>query len=236
MNDAVLAVLMAVLIIVCFTAYMFSMGRVFPKYIISRRYNIRGNLGRGLKKFTSSDGRAVVYEPHPSIRKYINKYALVAKSGHKYLECSIDSAVRSLTYTLVMLNNKNKVIDVLEVDDQVARLSVTHPVYLHADTSYVALILSHVNGEKLEGVDEYGYYKARDIGLYALMSAGASFIAYLIFSLASDAFIAAVSAESVKYSFNFFSALAASLLVGIISALMLMLFSNRRNVRVVFND
>ena len=236
MNDIITAVLMVVLCVILVSVYTYSFGRIFPKYVIKRRYKIQENLGRGLKKFTFKNGRAVIYEPHPSIRKYISKYALVVKDGHKYLECNIDAYVKRFTYTVVMLNNKNKVIDVIEVDDYVPGAAMGHPVYLHADTSYVALILRCVNGEKLPDTDSHGYYRMRDILLFGALSAIGGFFAYFTFSSAFDVFISCVNAEPVVYSFDFFAALGASFLVGIISAVALLLFCNRRNVRVVFND
>ena len=235
MNDIMVAVLMAVLAILCFTVYIFCIRDVFPKYILKRKYFMDKHLGRGLAKYTSSDGRAVVYEPHPSVRKYIKKYALVEREGHKYLECSIDSAVKKISYTVIMLNNKDEIIDVLKVNDITVKMTVTHPVYLHADTSYIALLPESVNGAKLSE-DGICYYRARDIALFSLAMSVLSFIEYSLLSLQLDVFLKRVTNEVSNTAFRFSTALALSLLIGVISAAVIFLHCSKKNMKVTFHD
>ena len=99
MNEIIRTIMSAVAIIVTVAVYVFVIKMVIPRFFIKRRFLYDGHLGRGLKKYQSENGRAIVYEPHPSIRKYIKQYALVSDGGHKYLECNVDEGV---TRTLPM--------------------------------------------------------------------------------------------------------------------------------------
>ena len=234
MNDIIVAILMAVLAILCLSAYLFCIRKVLPRYVLKRRYFINKHLGRGLKKYTSEDGRAVVYEPHPHVRKYIKKYALVARGGHKYLECSIDRAVKRISYTVIMLNNKDKVLDVVEVNDITAKMTVSHPVYLHEDTSYVALIVQSVNGETLTD-GGICYYLARDIGLFALASAVLTFALHTLFSVQLDVLVAKLNGEAAEIALHLGSGLTSSLAVALASAVIILLYCSRKNLKVIFN-
>ena len=125
MNEIIQAVLMALTMIVTLAVYAFLVKVIIPGYVVKRKYYIDGNLGRGLRKYKSEDGRAIIYEPHPSIRKYIKQYALVCDGGHKYLECNMDRGVNRLIYTVIMLDRNDKVIDALEVEEVTAKRDLT---------------------------------------------------------------------------------------------------------------
>ena len=62
-------------------AYVVLLSDVFPKCFLKTRYAYSSSMGRGLKKFVFPNGRGVLYEPHPHIRKYVNKYLLFATDG-----------------------------------------------------------------------------------------------------------------------------------------------------------
>ena len=50
---------------------------LIPAVSLKVHYSVDRWLGRGIKRYKYPSGRAVVYEPHPQVRKYINKYAIV---------------------------------------------------------------------------------------------------------------------------------------------------------------
>ena len=131
------------------SVYALFMSSVFPKYLLKISYDIEPILGRGLKKFTYPEGRAVLYEAQPDIRKFIEKYVLFTLEGYKYLQLSIGSGVKSYTASIVMLNNKNRVIDVITLTESTGGASKSRPVRLHGETSYVAISLTSVNGVSL---------------------------------------------------------------------------------------
>ena len=119
-----------------------------PKNLLRVRYSVSGKLGRGLKKMVYPEGRAVVYEPHPSVRKYINKYLLFTMDGYKYLQSKIGEGVKTYTASIVVFDSKNRVIDNFEITEVVSS-SQSHPVRLHHKTSHIAYILTSVNGAQL---------------------------------------------------------------------------------------
>jgi hypothetical protein len=121
------------------------MRHLLPKIFLGFRHTATQDLGRGIKKYTYEQGRAILYEPHPSVRKFIPQYLLYTKEGYKYLLCRTDAAVRSISYTLTMLDRKGRVLDVLVVKENSHSLP-PRPLLLHADTSYVALSIREANG------------------------------------------------------------------------------------------
>lgn len=234
MKEIVLAVTMVLLIAASLCLYTMLMAKVFPKYIIKRRYVIKEHLGRGLKKFLALEGRAVVYEPHPSIRKYIRKFSLTAQNGYKYLECSIDSMVDKIRYTVMMMNNKNELIDALDVQDYTKDSVITHPIYLHPDTSYVAIAVQSVNDVVLSDVD-ISYYSFKDIGFYAAAASVLSFFELLLFSYCANVVtFGADGAESLGLSI--IPVLLYSVLIGAASAVIFICHCNKKNVKVTWND
>lgn len=139
----------SILYLVLLTAYIGSISDIIPKYLLKVTYNTEDKLGRGLKKMVYPDGRAVVYEPHPSIRKYINKYLLFTVNGYKYIQSKIGDGVRSYTADIVCFDNRNRIIDALEIHESVGT-SLGNSARLHHKTSHVAYILTSVNGISLQ--------------------------------------------------------------------------------------
>lgn len=230
MKEIVLAVAMVMLITFSICLYAICVAKIFPKFILKRRYAVKEHLGRGLKKFLSPEGRAVVYEPHPSVRKYIKKFFLSVQNGYKYLQCNIDSEVVKIRYTVMMMNNKNKLIDVLEVQDYTKNSVVTHPIYLHPDTSYVSIAVEAVNGEVLSDTNS-SCYRVKDIGSYALAVCALSFFELLLFSVCANVAIHGYSAKlSIIPIFLY------SVLIGAASAVIFICHCNKKNVKVTWNE
>ena len=142
-------ILQSLLLILACVLYCVLQRRILPRLFFGFRHVAERELGRGVKKFVYEDGRAVLYEPHPSVRKIIPEYLLYTNGGYKYVSLHIDPGVRTLSLTLTMLNNARRVIDVIDVRDTKREAHPIRPILLHADTSYIALTVREVNGLSL---------------------------------------------------------------------------------------
>ena len=149
MEQIIQSILLLFLMILAFILYFILMGTVFPK-LLKISCSVRESSDRGLKKYVYPTGRGIAYEPHPSIRKYIHRYILFTNDGYKYIQCKVDEAVVEANYTVVMFNRKNQVVDVLDVSEKNILKRETRAVMLHAETSYISLILNSVNNVNFE--------------------------------------------------------------------------------------
>ena len=140
-------------IVLCLTTlsvYTFLLISIIPKYFFKVKYDMSDHLGRGLEKFVYPDGRAVTYEPHPSIRKYVRKYALLTVDGYKYLQLSVGAGVKKYSARVIVYDNKNRIVDTLEISENFKMSSLSNPIRLDERTSYIAFILDEVNGKQLK--------------------------------------------------------------------------------------
>ncbi len=233
MENVVEVVSRSMLLLASLAVFWYFVKAVIPRFILRIDYSFDTALGRGLKKYRYPGGRAVVYEPHPSVRKYINKYALFTNDGYKYLKCLVDKGVSVMEYSVIMLNNRDKVIDVLDVRSKIGG-SETKEVLLHPDTSYVAVNLESVNGMGVKGTVECRYKLSR-VCAYFLAVAAASFaelylMAYTVEDLLNTAFELGVTLTQSTASYIAWSVLAAGLSVAV-----LLIYSGRKGIKVVIN-
>ena len=159
------AVAYGLLIIVSLVAFAALLRFVVPTFVLKVRHSVDKSLGRGLKTYKYPTGRAVLYEPHPSLRKYVNEYLLFVNDGYKYFKCTVDNAVKRLDLEIIMLNNKNEVVDVLRASSLIDASSTSPDILLHPDTSYVALNVERVNGAEVKRLTR-SYYTLLQIGIY----------------------------------------------------------------------
>lgn len=159
------AVAYGLLIIVSLVAFAALLRFVVPTFVLKVRHSVDKSLGRGLKTYKYPTGRAVLYEPHPSLRKYVNEYLLFVNDGYKYFKCTVDNAVKRLELEIIMLNNKNEVVDVLRASSVIDASSTSPDILLHPDTSYVALNVERVNGAEVKRLTR-SYYTLLQIGIY----------------------------------------------------------------------
>ena len=159
------AVAYGLLIIVSLVAFAALLRFVVPTFVLKVRHSVDKSLGRGLKTYKYPTGRAVLYEPHPSLRKYVNEYLLFVNDGYKYFKCTVDNAVKRLDLEIIMLNNKNEVVDVLRASSLIDASSTSPDILLHPDTSYVALNVEMVNGAEVKRLTR-SYYTLLQIGIY----------------------------------------------------------------------
>lgn len=192
MREIIISVAMSAMVVAVFVLYFVMMNTVLPRFLLKMKTSVGGYLGRGLGKYTYQGGRGISYELHPSLRKYVKKYVLFTNEGYKYLSCLVGHGVVSLSYSIVMLNRKNKVIDVLDVDETVGISGKTAPVLLHHETSYVALLLKSVNGARV---------KTRNVFYYTLSGTLAYALAVTVLGFAVTVF-ASEMLETLVYKFS----------------------------------
>ncbi len=148
MEQIITSIIVAFLIILEIVLYFILSATVLPK-IVKIKCSVRSSTDRGLKKYIYPSGRAISYEPHPSVRKYIQRYILFTNDGYKYIKCRLDRGIDKLVFSVVMFNNENRVIDVLELTATNKGENETRSVLLHQDTSYVSVAVDSVNGNKM---------------------------------------------------------------------------------------
>jgi hypothetical protein len=167
MEPTVNAICLLILTLISLWAYGALIGSIVPKYIIKVRCSVKKSNDRGIKKYTFPSGRGVVYEPHPSFRKYVKRYVLFTHNGYKYFKGLFDINVMKLNYSIVMFNNKNEVIDVISVNERIHDNLATKSVPIHQDTSYVSFILNSVNDVTFDQRSLF-YRSFMDVIIYAI--------------------------------------------------------------------
>jgi hypothetical protein len=125
--------------------YVLAVGYIYPKTLLKLGFYTSLSTDRGIKTFTFPEGRAVVYEPHPVYRKYIDQYMLFVEGGYKYVKCHVFPEVSLLSYDVYMFDSANKVIDVIRITERIDRSDMGANILLHENTSYVKIILKKVN-------------------------------------------------------------------------------------------
>lgn len=169
---------LAVLYATSVAVYVWLISFALPRLFFGITYDTGTHLGRGLKKIKYPDGRAVLYEPHPSVRKYMDKYLLFTVNGCKYFQSRVNKNVSNYKLCIVSFDNRDRVIDTLEVSESV-ELQLTHPVQLHHATSYVAAILVCVNGNNLD-VEPFMVTRLKRAPFYLALCALATFIQFFL--------------------------------------------------------
>ncbi len=179
MAQTIQSILSSVVGVLGLILYYILMVIAMPK-ILNNHSSIRTTSDRGLKKFLYPNGRAVVYETHPNIRKYVPQYLLYTEDGYKYLTCKLDESVKHIEYSVVMFNNRDRVLDVIEVDERNISSEESRRVMLHSDTSYIALSLNKVNGIALKR-DTLMQCHFWQLGVYSAAIAVVGFVAMFLF-------------------------------------------------------
>lgn len=234
MDVIINSISLLLLFLVGIVAYALVMKNVLPRLLLKGRYRVEDKLGRGLKKYVFPSGRGVVYEPHPSIRKYIKRYALIVNDGYKYIKCQIDRQVKSFSYTVIMLNNKNKVIDVLDVNEHAGDDTESQAVLIHHETSYVGIILRSVNGIDME-CSEYAYHTLLDVCLYTLAAAVLTLLEFWLATWTLSSSLYGLFALELSIAASAGAYILPSMTIGASCAIMLLLRDLKKGVRVVIN-
>lgn len=191
--DAIAQVPILVASLVCFVIIIKTL---IPSLTLNAHYSIDRLLGRGLKKYKYPTGRAVVYEPHPSVRKYLNKYILFVNDGYKYLRCRFDAGVKSVRFEVMMFSSTDKHIDTLRINAKIGADLESKNILLHHRTSYVALKIETINDHEIP-VSSCGYYTAGQLSAYFFLVALSIFVESLVVANTAGSFLTAVLNRSI---------------------------------------
>lgn len=216
MEAAVNAICLLILTLISIGVYGTLISSILPKYIIKVRCSVKKSNDRGLKKYTFPSGRGVVYEPHPSIRKYVKRYLLFTHNGYKYFKGLFDFSVKELNYSVVMFNNKNKVVDVINVGEKIYDNLDTKSVPIHQDTSYISFILNSVNEVKWNRRSLF-YRKAIDVVIYAVTVMLLSFSEFAIALKCLNVWDEWIIRSGFAQGVSLVSFIIPSLIIGVIS-------------------
>lgn len=214
--------------------YVALMKNVFPRYLMRVRCSVSNNLGRGIKKCTYPSGRGVVYEPHPSVRKYVQRYAILTNDGYKYIKCCLDKTVKSLKYRVVMFNRKNRIIDIINVSETVGRAGESQFVMLHQDTSYVAFSLTEVNGVLMKK-DSLLYCNPFGIVAYAFAVAALSFTELLFVAIGYSELMS-LYGQTYQIADSLQMYILPAVVIGAVCCVFLLLYRRKRGVRVAMHE
>ena len=224
----------ALLFVAGLTLFGILMKMVFPTFILKVRVDLGGGLGRGYKRFVYPTGRAALYEPHPSVRKYVNKYLLFVNDGYKYLKLRVDKGVDSLKYTVIMFNNKDKVLDTVVASETIGDSSEGAALLLHPDTSYVALNIDEVGGLVLKPQSHSSFSLVR-LGVYFAAVLLSSFLTLLLSAFCIERFSDLAIKASVPVSNMSGTYFLWALLIAALSLAFLLLYCRKKGIRVVLH-
>lgn len=128
--------------------FVFVVSSFLPHLTFKFKYKSKKLSGRGIKKIIFNDGKCIVYEPSHSIRDAVNQYSLIKKNNSKYIKCKLGDGINFIQYEIVVFNSKNKIIDLISVNEKISERGYTQAVELPQDTSYVEFVLRKVNNVK----------------------------------------------------------------------------------------
>ena len=63
--------------------YVYWMAYILPHALLRQERKLPTD--RGLKKYSYTDGRAIVYQPTSAVQPYISQYILSSNQGEKYI-------------------------------------------------------------------------------------------------------------------------------------------------------
>lgn len=132
-------------LIVFFLIYVFAIAKPLPYFLLSPSYKKHIGSDREVRKYKFPNGRGIVYEPSDDYKSYLEQYILFIYNDQKYIKCKLSGNVTSLRYEIAVYNEKNKLIKVLELAENIIEEKETQIVCLPANTAYVSVVLKSVN-------------------------------------------------------------------------------------------
>lgn len=169
---------MALILAVGACIYVLVVSKLLPHFFLAPSYKKHVTADRGIAKYSFPNGRSVVYEPEMKYRRFIKKYVLFAYNDRKYIKCKLADDVDSLRYEVAVYNNKNKLIKVLDVAENISKKGETKNTDLPANASYASVVLKCVNEE--ERFDTLRRFSPMNIGIFAAITSALT-LAYGLF-------------------------------------------------------
>ena len=150
MNTIIMYIENAIMLMIALTLYMYLVPSVFPQLTLKPVWKgtRRGKVQleeRGVRKLVFPEGRAIIYEPSPKIRRFIRRYALIKQDGCVYIKCRLHDRVAFIHYDVAAFDRRGRLLDVLSVNERILEQGHTRTVRLPRDTSFVSLTLRKVD-------------------------------------------------------------------------------------------
>lgn len=236
MIDAIMTVLIhSIVLIFSIVLYVFLTTRLVPGLTLRPRYSLSNTWGRGLKKFVYKNGRAIVYEPNSSSRKYILQYILSSNENEKYIKCKLDKRISSLKYDVVAIDSNDKEIDTLSISDPISHRGMTFAAMLPQNTSYVSVFVKEVNGYEVSSSPKM-IYSLFNVITFGLITIALSVIEMLLIKSSIvgilDLFIP--YSDKIAGGSGIMSILV-SAIIGIVVALLIFLMHMTKDTKIGFN-
>lgn len=131
--------------------YVYLVSSVYPWLCMHavRVYPRKGLRGgdRGIRRVRFPEGHGVVYEPHPTVRRYVPRYALFTRNGQKYVRLNVHEKTAFIRCDVLLFNSRGRLIEVLEISERLTSEGSTRPVRLPDRTAYACVIPRRVDGE-----------------------------------------------------------------------------------------
>lgn len=214
--------------------YVFLMKRVLPMSVLRIRHDLYQDPGRGLARYTFEGGRAVLCEPRPHLRKYIPQYLLLVKEGYKHLICRIDESVHRLTYSVVMFNNRDRILDILDIEETTNGGSETAPLLLHGETSYIALLPTSFNGKLLPTEKRFYRTPLQYLLFFVIVGVATQILALLLSTFATDILLSIANYDPELTRF-YPSFRLASFVMGVLSVLLVIRSSFKKGIGIALH-
>ncbi len=144
-----LFILLAILLALVMTViYVYLVASVYPWLTMHLAWRKKKPYTeRGLLRVRFPEGRGIVYQPDPRVRRYVPEYALFTFEEKKYIRLRVDKRVNYIRYDVVTFDRRGRLLDVQEVSERLASAGSTRAVRLPAETAYASVIPRQVDGE-----------------------------------------------------------------------------------------
>ncbi len=132
------------LILMALAAYLYLIISVYPGLIMRAAWRRRKGepVGdRGVRKLVFPEGRAIIYEPALSTRRFISRYALIKQNGCTYIQCRISEHVALIRYDVATFDRHGKLLDIVSVCEWISEPGHTGLVRLPRETAYASVTL-----------------------------------------------------------------------------------------------
>ena len=225
-------ILNILLLIFALLGYRFLIAVALPRITLRLRLRDAAMLGRGLDRYRTPSGRAVLYEPHPAFRKYVPQYLLHVQNSYKLLSCRVDPKIKTMRLTVTMFNCRHRILDVLDVTEHPRDAVETAALLLHPDTSYIALAVEEIDGKRIPRPPHLVRTLPSLIFFFLLFSL-ITFTAAMLFSYLLDRILPLAFGITMHLHGLYIAYIAASLLCGAVALLMIILRGRKKGIGTV---
>lgn len=150
--------------------YVYLVASVYPWLTMHpARRQKKSFSQRGLAKVRFPEGRGIVFQPDPQVRRFLPAYTLFSEGGRKYVRLQVDKRVNYIRYDVVTYDRRGRLLDILEVAERMSTAGVTRAVRLPTATSYAEIIPRKVDGEYTNREMILGY-SLKGICIYTVLT------------------------------------------------------------------